>query len=467
MGLAPSSNQENPGTPKGAKVPVPISSQPSLAMLGAVLVALSLVAGGVPASGGQRLTITVLPSAGTEADAPAPADGAASLQCEVELALPLPLSAVAFSPNGQSLAVGGLGEVLLWDLAAGTLARRIGLDHEAAMVQAVAWTKDGRLLAAGQGVPCVSGTVILLDPQTAQPTAKFSEPRGPVNCLALSPDGTLLAAGCGDSIAYVWNLEEKRLAATLQQHALPVLSAAFSADGKFLVTGGADAMVQIWDTAAWQPDVRPTMVGGEVRRAMIRRSQARPDGDATHTFALLIGGREDRSLRVMIDGKAQEWQRRGDYLAHVAPGIPLDCVWLPKGPPKAFVACSDGTVKVFADAAQQLSHAATLRGHTDWVYGVALSADGAQLASASGDGTVRVWSTADEQLLATLVQPAPRSDAWLIVARDGWFATSDPAMVAWKSAGLDVTPEQLAALHNPGAVRQALAGKPPAAPPLP
>src|SRR5208283_917450 len=37
----------------------------------------------------------------------------------------LPLSAVAFSPDGKTLAVGGYREVLLWDLAAGKLAKRI------------------------------------------------------------------------------------------------------------------------------------------------------------------------------------------------------------------------------------------------------------------------------------------------------------------------------------------------------
>ena len=320
--------------------------------------------------------------------------------------MPLPLAAVAFSPDGKRLAVGGLGEVLLWDLVEGKLAQRIALGQAAAMVQAVAFTKDGGVLAAGQGSPYVSGTVTLLDLQTGQPSAEFQEPKGPVNCLALSPDGKQLAAGCGDAAAYVWSLDDKKLIATLKDHALPILSAAFGADGKYLVTGGADARVQTWSTETWQPDLRPTMVGGEVRRATIRRSQVRQEGGATHTFGLLIGGREDRTLRIMIDGKAQEWQRQGDYHVQVAPGLPLDCVWLTKGGQKAFVACSDGTIKVFAEAAQRFTHTATLRGHTDWVYGLALSADGTQLASASGDGTVKLWNAAEDKLLATLVQLA-------------------------------------------------------------
>ena len=147
-------------------------------------------------------------------------------------------------------------------------------------------------------------------------------------------------------------------------------------------------MVQAWDTATWQPDIRRTLVGGEVRCCMIRRSDTRRKGGVLHTFGLLVGGREDRTLRVMLDSKAQEWQRKkGDFEAKVNPGLPLDCVWLSREK-KAFVACSDGTIKFFVEGKQEFTHTATLRGHSDWVYGLALSADAKRFASASGDGTV-------------------------------------------------------------------------------
>jgi WD40 repeat protein len=423
---------------------------------------------GSTTSAKEPLVIPVLPAPSTEPGFVAAPANTPTLHCEVTRGMPLPLAAVAFSPDGKTLAVGGLGEVVLWDLAEGRLASRIEMGQPSTMVQAVVFTNDGSSLAAGQGSPYVSGTVSLVDVETGQSIAEFKEPKGLVNCLTLSPDRKLLVAGCGDGAAYVWSLDDKKLIATLKDHNLPVLSAAFSTDGKFLATGGADAMVQAWDTETWEPDIRRTTVGGEVRRCMIVRSSKSRQGGTLQTFGLLIGGREDRTLRVILDSKAQAWQRtKSEYHAPVEPGVPLDCVWLAGRDKKAFVACSDGTIKVFAESPPQITHTATLRGHSDWVYGLALNADASRFASASGDGTVKIWNTADNQLLATLIQLTPKTDQWLIVTAEGWYAASNPEAVNWNAANLEIAPNKLAALQNLEAVQQTLAGEPPTAPSLP
>jgi WD40 repeat protein len=49
----------------------------------------------------------------------------------------------------------------------------------------------------------------------------------------------------------------------------------------------------------------------------------------------------------------------------------------------------------------------TLSGHTDRVEAAVFSADGTRLASASDDGTVRVWDPATGSLVAELAVGAP------------------------------------------------------------
>ncbi|MBI5757629.1 MAG: protein kinase, partial [Planctomycetales bacterium] len=63
-------------------------------------------------------------------------------------------------------------------------------------------------------------------------------------------------------------------------------------------------------------------------------------------------------------------------------------------------ASHDGTVKVWDAMSGQ--EALTLKGHTDWVNSVAFSADGKRLASASRDGTVKVWDATSGQETLTL-----------------------------------------------------------------
>jgi WD40 repeat protein len=394
------------------------------------------------------------------------AKGGGAPACEIAGGTAAPLSGVAFSPDGKRLAAGGYGEVLVWDLAGARLERRLGAGRIGSMVQAVLFDKPGNRVIAAAGEPYAEGRVLVFDLATGEVAAEFKEPRGVATCLALSPDGKWLAAGSGDAQAYVWNLEEKTLAATLKQHALSVLCVSFSGDGKYLVTGGADKVVQVWEVGPWTPDRRETHFEESVRACYLRSSRA-SGATVQHQFAAVVGGKESRSIQVRLDDKAQPWARK-DTRLDLPSGLPLDGVWLSrKGAHRVYVGCSDGTVKAY-DENKQLSFdpVAVLAGHGDWVYGVALSADGSRLASASGDGTVKVWDLNDHALLATLAHVAPGADAWAIVSGKGYFAASSPAVVTWRWPGAAPAADKLAALADPDMVKKSLAGQAPPDPAL-
>ena len=98
-------------------------------------------------------------------------------------------------------------------------------------------------------------------------------------------------------------------------------------------------------------------------------------------------------------------------------------------------ASADGTVRLWDPATGQLT--ATFQGHTGWVYGVAFSPDGRILASASADGTVRLWDPAATGQPATTLQGhteavngvafSPDGRALASASADGTVRLWDPA----------------------------------------
>ncbi len=371
-----------------------------------------------------------------------------SVECVVSFGPAIPIGALAFSPDGKTLAVGGYQEVLLWDLPGVKLAKRVGVGQLGDFVHSLMFRKDGRFLAVGEGLPRISGAVRILDLQTGQAAVTFQEPKDAVYVLALSPDGKLLAAGAADGSLCVWNLDEKKLLTSIKQHSDRIFGVAFSADGRFLASGSADKTARVWEVGTWKMLTRMDQIEPVYGVAFSSDAQF---------VALAVGGPTDRAIRL---------RRRdnGDLARATETGLgtPMGLLWVTQAN-RVYVPCSDMTVKAYDAGNGGL--VANLAGHSDWVYGVAVSPDGKFLASGSADGTVKLWNIADHRLLATLIQLSPRTDEWLILTAQGYLVTSSAGLLQWKTANVKMPADKLAALlQNPQLVRQSIAGTKPAAP---
>ncbi|UTP36805.1 eIF2A-related protein [Streptomyces rapamycinicus] len=155
--------------------------------------------------------------------------------------------AVAFSPDGRTVASAGFRTVRLWDVASRRLLAVLQ-GHEGA-VQSVDFSPDGRtLVSAG-----ARDTARLWDVSTHRATRVLTGHRSGVWDTAFSPDGKTVGTASLDGMARLWDRASGKVIAILKGHTGAVRGIAFSPDGRTLATVGSDSSVRLWDARTHHP----------------------------------------------------------------------------------------------------------------------------------------------------------------------------------------------------------------------
>jgi WD40 repeat protein len=146
-----------------------------------------------------------------------------------------------FSPDGTLLADGRLdaGTARLWSVESGALTETLSVSRPGTDVHDVAFSPDGRLLAAGgQGLEVLLFRVEDGGIERALPTGEGTM------SLDFSPDGRLLAVSC-EGVVSLWDVESGGRVRILR-HDGTVLPVAFSPDGRYLACGVLGGKVVVW-----------------------------------------------------------------------------------------------------------------------------------------------------------------------------------------------------------------------------
>jgi WD40 repeat protein len=115
-------------------------------------------------------------------------------------------------------------------------------------VNALAFSPDGKTLAVGSGEPSRSGDITLWSLADGALKARWDDVHlDSVLALDFSPDGKHLASGGADKALRVLDTASGKVLKVFEGHTHHVLGVSWRADGRVLASAGADAVVKIWD----------------------------------------------------------------------------------------------------------------------------------------------------------------------------------------------------------------------------
>lgn len=234
------------------------------------------------------------------------------------------------------------------------------------------WSPDGLWLALGS----LNGVVELCDVTTWKSTHRWQQ-SGAIGVLTFSPDGSLLASG-GASVR-IWNMREQRPVGDELIHPGQIRSITFDRIGERIVTACQDNLARVFRV---HPEVTTEPLIPPV-----------PNFISEQMLVIFSSQLVDQDRMLLTHGAGMEilsWDSTtGGAIASTAPFAPPIMVVAPDQSVGLTFNFSDGQLVSLPECrtfGQPLKH-------FNSVYSVSFRPDSAAVATASGDRSVRIWST--------------------------------------------------------------------------
>ena len=323
------------------------------------------------------------------------------------------IGAAAYSPAGNTLAMGGYRAV--WMLDAKTGRRTSALSGPAGMVTSLAYSPDGSLLAAAGGTPGKSGGIQVWNVRSSRLLLSLTGPMDVIYGLAFRPDGKQIAGCSYDHSVTLWTLPQTTASAVsaskaslprllpptarLRDHTDAVYAVAYSPDGTRLASAGGDRTVKVWDVPTGKRLYTLSDSTGELYTVAFR-----PDGKQ------LAAAGVDKALRVWNLASDGATLSRSIF-AHEAAVLRL--LYTHNG---RFLLSSGEDNAVKRWNADTLDEAKVYPRQSDWPQGLAVSPSDTAVAVGCHDGSFQIYPLAAASVQTHETPPGSRTVALLSAA---------------------------------------------------
>ena len=281
------------------------------------------------------------------------------------------INAIAFSPDGQTLAAGGHQELHLWDVSTGKSMPTFK-EHQG-RIHAIAFSPDGKTLAS---VSSKMGrrsrsVVILLDPLAPRHLVRHT--------------------------IRLWDVKTGSTRLTLPVNTLPITSLEFSPDSTKLLITDEQGFIGVYDSTTGHQEQlsRSPFVHDAIRNTYGFNALAFSPNGQTH----VTGGRNsgyrglDRGLYDIADAEIQLWDTNTGHLLHTfnSPGRSVSLLaFSPDGKTLASV-CEDWWNKIFIWDLENRRLLSIINTGKRTIMALQFALDSVTLTSGHSDGTVHLW----------------------------------------------------------------------------
>ncbi len=326
------------------------------------------------------------------------------------------LTGIAYSPDGTSIAVGSVSNsIYILDAISGQLERELRGHQDWIVIHGLSYSPDGKTLASAS----TDGTLRLWNPITGTERAVLRDRHMRLLGLSWAPDShhVVTVSDTGGMLT-LWDTQDRAITKRLLLAQGMVQALAYSESGEILGTGGASGMLRLHSLA----DERQVSINGAL---------------PTNQFLAFLSDREliaisDAGEVVVIDLSGQDRNQELQGVEGVAVSVVVSR-------DRSLIAAGSNTGQVVIWDAQTFTPIQTLQGPQEPALLLAFSRDGSRLAVATNydeSGDIQIWNARSGAKETRIEYPQTQITAMDLAALGDMLvsASSNGTLTFWRTA---------------------------------